>query len=176
MLKKDKFLPTASLLSCRDDLYELFKSVFEYLKELNPKVSINDVECGDAVYRNGGHVTIPLNPKNKGVLFHEVGHALLADSVFHSNYLSINKGGNENWGDAFAEAVRWLMEKKHFGKSEWLKCFEEKKSEPTTSEYRADLILTKAKYDMVSFKELWLKLTSEFDETKYYLDRQLLNR
>ena len=84
------------------------------------------VDCnkeGRAVWIGDGkekraRIDIPENPNDKGVIFHEVFH-----SSFHECPLWKNKQ-NQEWGDAFCDAFRYFMEKKHNKGSAWLNAAE----------------------------------------------------
>ena len=171
MLTYDEFLPT--LDPTRRKLYELFNVACEFVARLNPASRIVSVQLGDPGYANGGRISIPVNPENLGVVFHEVGHALLAQSVFHSCHLASNKAGNEKWGEAFSEAIRWLLESQYLKGSKWLNEFDREKNTVASDKCRADLILKKASYSLAGLEALWGRLVAGFDERPDYLDRQL---
>ena len=56
-------------------------------------------------------------------MFHEGTHELFHLSVFHRKHCWGNETRNEPWGEAFCEAVRWLLETKHLTNSTWLTTF-----------------------------------------------------
>src|SRR4051812_46315943 len=99
------FLPIDEFLQLREQLLTLFQQALSYLRSIDPQIEIKQVRCDSPGFRDSGEVTIPLNPEDKGVLLHEVGHTLLARSVFHSRHLPSNKAKNEPWGEAFTEAI-----------------------------------------------------------------------
>ena len=174
LLPKDKFL-SGEVPSCLiDELYELYKKVHLFLLQLNNKIKVVSVERGGPDWDNSGAVKITIDTDDKGVVFHEVGHALLANSVFHRNHNPINAKRNEAWGEAVAEAIRWLMENEYIKpQSKWSKeDFERQKEQKGTNIYKANIILSKCGYTLEGFKKMWLELVSEFDNTADYLDRQ----
>lgn len=177
MLDKTKFL--ANLSDLRDELYEHFKSVSTYLYDIDDKFGIAAVNCGDPGYSDGTcEVKIPINHDDMGALFHEVGHDLFAKSVFHLSNCPGNSDGNDKWGEAFAEAIRWLMEDQHLRLSKWLKDFDKEKNHPGTDnadKYKAELILEKSSHTPSGFKELWKQLVSGFNDKSDYLDTKLLS-
>ena len=169
MLDEDDFIPDVEALlpGLRTELYEHFKSVFTHLQGIDKKFKIAAVICGGPTYSDNGKVKIPINPDDKGAIFHEVGHNLFAKSVFH------HAGENDKWGEAFAEAIRWLMEGQRLPSSEWLKDFIKKKTEPGTHKYRAEEILAKSQHTLPGFKALWIRLVSNFKNQSDYLDNEL---
>jgi len=174
MLEENEFLIGESCTELRTELYTLYCETLVYLKKLNSNIDITTVQIGEPTYCHSGKICIPVKPDDKGVLFHEMGHALLANSKFHSNYLSSNRNKNEQWGEAFAEAIRWLMEKKHFKCSKWMSDFEQDKLQVGSNKYKAAQIIEKSQRCLDGFKTLWENLVREFDKSENYLDRKLL--
>lgn len=167
------FLSPDKTEETRKKLYELFTDVCGFVSRLNPASKINAVRLGGTCYWNSGEIAIPINTDGLGVIFHEVGHARLAQSVFHRQHLQSNANGNEKWGEPFSEAIRWLMEMKWLPGSKWLKSFHRDKDRLNSDKYRAELILRKGNHEMSGFDALWRSLVRDFDGSPDYLDRQL---
>lgn len=173
MLCYQSFLLSAGDEELRQEMYVLFKKAMSHLEDLNPSVEIKSVALGGPCYYDTRHVEIRLRADDKGVLFHEVGHAILAQSVFHSCHNPINQARNETWGEAFSEAFRWLVEKECLGVSWWTRQFEDDKQQVGSDKYRAELILKQSGHTLDGFKALWKRLVAGFDCTEGYLDRML---
>jgi len=159
MLDEKNFLPLSEFNQLRQELLELCNKLLAFLQSLDPNIAIISVRIGDPLFSNNGAVTIPLNPKDKGVIFHEVGHALFAKSVFHLDR-------NDCWGESFAEAIRWLMEKEYLKNTDWLlNEFEKDKTKHGHDKEKAERILRRSGHSVDGFKRYWRQLIADYNTT-----------
>jgi len=134
------------------------------------------VECANASWSPDGTIKIPVSCGNLGVIFHEVFH-----SAFHCCPLwHVRYNGNDDWGDAFCDAFRYFMEKRHLSDSEdtkFLTDFKGKMNKPTDIlgdhdhyQGRASRIVLKANREYDRFKHLWRERNADPNEplTKYF--------
>ena len=178
-MSKKKFLPVEELKSLREELYELSEHCLKYLRKLSKEkeLDITSVKCGNPSFCSE-EVKVPLNPEDKGAIFHEIAHGFFEASVFHSKNENISKEFNEEWGEAFAEAIRWLMEKQHLPESKWLEKFDEGRKEHGSDKHKAFTILRKCGKTAGGFGKFWAGLTKGFEECQDEQDQKhyLYNR
>ena len=144
-----------------------------YFSSLDFNGMVEKVTLGDPRFSVDGGIWITVTPQehDKGALFHEMTHDLFHYSVFHSESNPINKTFNERWGEAFCEAVRYLMEKAYTGDSDWLRTFPLERQNRNSDKGRAGRILDESDSSLAGFAILWKEITTNFDASNEYLNR-----
>ncbi|MHB9044529.1 MAG: hypothetical protein ACYC35_01210 [Pirellulales bacterium] len=152
--------------SLRAELWRFFQAAELFARELEPaSVPITSVCLGGATWCRG-EIKIPIDPSDKGVIFHEVGHSFFEASIFHTNQ---GGGNNDWWGDAFCDAFRHCMEQLHCPDSPWMRGFPNDRG--GRYQYPASLILGKCGTpDGAGLRELWRSLTASGRQQAGFLD------
>ena len=180
----DDFLVTLGNDPLRNSLWDLHRHMESFLILLAFTPTLTRVEEGDAEFVPGppdDFLRIPFDANDQGVVFHEATHDLFHYSVFHSNHRAVNGAPqgqdedpdfNENWGEGFCEAVRWLMEMIHLPGSQWLAQY----NLEIAGDWRkqlAERILNMSGRSLVEFRQCWFGLVHGYDETPDYLNRTI---
>lgn len=182
----DRFLPCKGNEPLRQELWGYYKKMDTYFgDQLGYSLKISYAREGQPYWHldNGcSWLEILYDQDDKGSMFHEATHELFHFSMLHGDHNRLNRiphGGNERpdhneaWGEAFCEAVRWLLETTYFGDSRWLQSLP---SRVTGGEWRiiqALRILNFTGRSLDSFAHSWNKLKADYDETGDFLRRTI---
>lgn len=177
----DSFLPDADNQT-RDHLWEAYNQVRAYFSQPPIRYSLQLAEantsCGATFrcLRNQTRVIdIPATMDASGVLFHEITHDLFHSSVFHGNHNPINRTkityrcglniSNEDWGEGFCEAVRWLMGRNRSDDNLWLGNFQTRlrDNHEDIGIRCGERILIKSCYTLDGFASSWEQLTNKYE-------------
>ena len=181
MLKYENFLAEFPNAKLREEYWAACCRCEGYFSSFGFNGKVEKVTVGDACFHGVGEIRISVHPHeyDRGALFHEMTHDLFHHSVFHSNSNPINSNANprngksnEDWGEAFCEAVRYLMEYAYTGDSDWLRQFAIEIKYRDSDKGRAGRILDAAGSSLAGFATLWKEITMGFDKTEDYLNRR----
>jgi hypothetical protein len=91
--------------------------------------------------------------------------------VFHSKHDRVNAANNEHWGEAFCEAIRFVLEEEQLQTSLWLESFRRDPNRDDLTKLRAHRLLSQGGRNADGFASLWLNLTRGYDGRADYLER-----
>lgn len=178
-LSKDAFLPLMQDEALRETLWEVFQ-----LAENEARTFVEGPEgwkpirlvraASGAVWYDNGLIEITTDVADRGVIFHEVFHNAHYTSALH-------EGADEQWGEAFSDAFRFLMERSTLTgqTSQWSIDMEGAIGQPYDIVsgrlgggdyvgryvYPATLILDKCDRDLEKFRAMWWDLNRKRTET-----------
>ena len=173
-MKESDFLRDYANERLRERLWLLFQEAENHAKKFVESdgdwVEIRSVDVGKAGWAPDGRIWIEPNQNDLGVILHEVFHSAFHRSTLHDG------GADENWGDAWCDAFRSVMEHKQgLANSSSLCKNIERLSGMTCDQamghgedanynrayaYPASLIIKQVGCDLDALCRLWFKLTA----------------
>lgn len=179
-MMKLHFLPNSQDATLRQRHWELFKYAETRAKDFSPhnrlKVKITHVYGGGSTWElkentkgaSYAKIHIPATQDDLGAVFHEVFH-----SAFHFSPLWKDKGNN-NWGEAFCDAFRYIIEREKLSNTTFtceMESWMGKLDGAVVGTRKKDLAVGKEDY---KYKPYASRLLNKCDRNHYYTSfRQL---